>query len=634
MVSKTPTTKPVRVRPMDDGDERALRGLAPAYPGDEFLLLTDTGRIIHANETFLSRSGYTLTDVLAMTLPQIEPANTRAAWLKFVSTIKGTQNTELREVVHVLRDGSRVRKDAAFTPVHFQGKNYILCVCNVLEAIAPDDALPAAERDGGEEIVETPLSAEDRADIRDSAVLATVTEAVIVVNARGVITDTNSPADRILGLNRSNAIGRSCADPKWRLVDLHGDVLRLQDHPVMAVLVGEEAIADARIAMLLPDGSTRGLLVNATPMFDDSRTLCGAVASIRLAGGDTGHARTGAAAPADMTSDLLTAHREITWEVLHADSVDEIERKVTDLLVRTGEYPLVWFGRLKDSDRRVHPSTWAGAAAEYLLKIKVRYDDSEHGSGPVGEAIKTGVTQVVDSTQDDERFAPWRQQSERAGLLSLAAFPLAVDGEVGGALTVYGRRKNQFREGELSLLQEIAEIAAFGITVLASRAERRRMRTDRAVERVVLDAMLENPQAAVALFTARAPFRTVLCSAPYLALLGQPFREKGVRGLFLTDYLHAHAHTAIGDRLAEARESEDALWSGRDTFRAPTGEEADWRWSIHLVKSGDDTEHLLYTAVPAEPTLSGAVDAASAKPDAASAKPSPAVKKPRAKRAQ
>jgi PAS domain S-box-containing protein len=597
MAAKKHHLIPTVTRPPASIDERELRGLGPAFPGDELLLLTDTGRIVHASKPFLERMGYELADMYRMTLPQIEPDNTRASWLSFVSTLKRAQATRMREVVHVTRDGARLRKDVAFTPVTYQGKAYILCVGNVLETIAAE-----AEQETASVPVAVPVFSHDNDSRRDTVVMQTVSDAVIVVDARGLIMDANPQAERLHGLNRNEMIGRSCVDAKWRLVDLRGNLLRIAEHPVMIALVGEVPVMDTRIAMLQPDGSTRMLLVNATPVFDASRRLNGAIASFRPATSGGSIARKGSSGAANgegQASALLTAHREVIWEAMRADSIDEIERKVCALLIRTGDYPLAWFGSLKENDQRVHPSTWAGEASEYLLKIKIRYDDSDFGNGPYGQALKTGTKQVVENTQDDPRYEVWKKQSERAHLLSMVSIPLVIDGAVKRVLSVYGKQKGHFGEGEVSLIEEIAEIAAYAITGLVQRGEYRKMRGEGAIDRMLVDALMERTDTAVAVFEARSPFRTLRGNRAYCGLLDDPFRKKGVADLYLTDYLHAHSHAGLYGALDDVAGSGEALLAQPGIFRTPMGEETAWTWSVKPVIGESGVDHLLFIAQPA-----------------------------------
>ncbi|KJU82051.1 hypothetical protein MBAV_005756, partial [Candidatus Magnetobacterium bavaricum] len=56
-----------------------------------------------------------------------------------------------------------------------------------------------------------------------------------------------------------------------------------------------------------------------------------------------------------------------------------------------GGFPMVWVGYAIEEDgvKVVRPVASSGDDNGYLAQVRVRWDDSELGSGPVGSAIKT-----------------------------------------------------------------------------------------------------------------------------------------------------------------------------------------------------------------------------------------------------
>lgn len=100
--------------------------------------------------------------------------------------------------------------------------------------------------------------------------------AITVMNARGDLVFANSEAERILGLPRSELIGRAHGAPEWRATHLDGTPLTENNSPFYLAMRTGEPVRSFRHAIALPDGRTRILSVNAVPMHEDNerQVLC------------------------------------------------------------------------------------------------------------------------------------------------------------------------------------------------------------------------------------------------------------------------------------------------------------------------------------------------------------------------
>ena len=172
---------------------------------------------------------------------------------------------------------------------------------------------------------------------------------------------------------------------------------------------------------------------------------------------------------------LLLAMREINRLIVQEREPQQLLAKTCDLLVKTRGYALIWIGLTEPGSTLVMPAAQAGSQTAYLDDVKVTWDASPAGQGPVGAAIRTGRPCLCLDTAADPRFAPWRGPALARGLASLAAVPMIQGGRVFGALAVYAGRPGAFPEEEVELLNEVAADLAFALENIEHETERRQV---------------------------------------------------------------------------------------------------------------------------------------------------------------
>lgn len=120
---------------------------------------------------------------------------------------------------------------------------------------------------------------------------------------------------------------------------------------------------------------------------------------------------------------------------------------------------VAWVG-LAEDDGRVRLLSQYPPDHPYPRSIRVRWDETPEGMGPVGRAIRSGQPQITPDHAADPRFVPWREVALSLGLRSNAALPLINRGRVLGALVLYSERVNAFDADRLATLQAFAHQAA------------------------------------------------------------------------------------------------------------------------------------------------------------------------------
>ncbi|MBA3852762.1 MAG: hypothetical protein C0503_00015 [Gemmatimonas sp.] len=165
------------------------------------------------------------------------------------------------------------------------------------------------------------------------------------------------------------------------------------------------------------------------------------------------------------TARLLRVRSAINQAIVRADTEDALLHMICEILVHDGGYRMAWIGRrVDDADRSVAPAAVAGEERGYLAASPVSWGDNEHGQGPTGRCIRSGVPQVAQRLLTEANYAPWREAAMERGYGSSLSIPLNVDGETFGALMIYAAEPDAFDGAELELLTALGLDVSFGIS--------------------------------------------------------------------------------------------------------------------------------------------------------------------------
>ena len=184
----------------------------------------------------------------------------------------------------------------------------------------------------------------------------------------------------------------------------------------------------------------------------------------------------------DMTNVMkneFESHRELQQSLLLNNCLDLLYHIIDEqhfmdsfckLLVEKGDYILVWIGsaEIHHNQKIVIPIASYGFETDYLDNIKITWDDTSTGEGPVGTAIKTGRYSVFNDITSDANFAPWRTDALSRGYHSCIAIPLQLnqDSDVQGSFNIYSSKKNAFVDKDINLLSKLARLLVAGLQIL------------------------------------------------------------------------------------------------------------------------------------------------------------------------
>ena len=170
----------------------------------------------------------------------------------------------------------------------------------------------------------------------------------------------------------------------------------------------------------------------------------------------------------------LQAINNCNRALLHANEEMELLHEICRIVVETGGYKMAWVGYAEDDEEKsVRPVAQAGFEEGYLQTVKLSWADVEHGQGPTGTAIRTGLPSVINDVLEDPRFLPWRKEAIKRGYTSNQSFPLKQGDKVFGALAIYSVMPDAFNAEETKLLTSLADNLAYGITMLQTRKARK-----------------------------------------------------------------------------------------------------------------------------------------------------------------
>lgn len=164
---------------------------------------------------------------------------------------------------------------------------------------------------------------------------------------------------------------------------------------------------------------------------------------------------------------------EVNQDMVRANNQDEFLQVVCLDLVSTCGYLMAWVGFVQDdAQKSIKVIAQAGNDKYYLKVADVTWADNEHGMGPSGRAIRSGIPQVCQDIATEAQYSPWHNNAIKHGYLSSISVPLAAWGEgskVFGLLTAYASEINAFTQTEIDLLVKLAADVSYGLHTLQTR---------------------------------------------------------------------------------------------------------------------------------------------------------------------
>ena len=167
----------------------------------------------------------------------------------------------------------------------------------------------------------------------------------------------------------------------------------------------------------------------------------------------------------------LLALRHSSFAMMHAEDEVNYLNDVCKIIVDDCGYSMVWIGFAED-DKKVLPVVFSGFEDNYLKTLNITWDDTEHGNGPTGTAVRTGELCTCEDMQTDPKFEPWREEALKRGYNSSICIPIIKEEKILGAITIYSEDTNPFSQEEKDLLKELSDDVAYGVSSIRLRTEK------------------------------------------------------------------------------------------------------------------------------------------------------------------
>lgn len=286
--------------------------------------------------------------------------------------------------------------------------------------------------------------------IRSDEFLDGVRTGIMLFDVNGAVLDCNHAATRMLGLTFDQLKGHTSFNmPLGAVRDdgepLPGDeyasaiVLRTGEH-CHGVLMGVDSPAQPRRWLradgypLIVDGQVQGAAV----WFDDVSVLRQQRRSLRL-------------------------FTEVNQFVISATNKLDPLQHLCDALVENGPYALAWIARPSVDRPGDMDIVFASGATDYPYEGMVSWSvKKKSGLGPVGTALRTGITQVVGDLTRESFFELWRERASEFGLNSVVAIPFNPDGQR-AVLAIYDSHIHAFDDATVKGLEVIAKEIEFAV---------------------------------------------------------------------------------------------------------------------------------------------------------------------------
>lgn len=155
---------------------------------------------------------------------------------------------------------------------------------------------------------------------------------------------------------------------------------------------------------------------------------------------------------------------EINQVLLSSVSLEDILHKSCDRITRHEGYTLAWIGLVDEAGDELR----VGYSSDYCdppyldATFRVSLVADQSSLGPAGRCILENREVVIEDTQTDPDFSPWRERARLSGIKSVVGFPLKAleQAEPYGCLMIYTEHDSGFSTQEIKALQEIADTIA------------------------------------------------------------------------------------------------------------------------------------------------------------------------------
>jgi diguanylate cyclase (GGDEF)-like protein/PAS domain S-box-containing protein len=272
----------------------------------------------------------------------------------------------------------------------------------------------------------------------------------VVLDAEGRVIESNKVATHLLGQPGAVFEGLSSLVPRWNPVHEDGSWFTNEENPVLMTLQTGKQCIDVVVGVDVPGEAQLWLTVDTHPINSKGK-LQGVIAIFNDISSQIMERR--------LLRLLTEVNRVVMVATDEADSLQQLCRAI----VEEGAYALAWIGVTSNDVEGDIDIVCAVGEVDYLYDGIVSWSASkETGLGPVGTALRKGVTQVVNDLPNDSLFQPWRDRASRFKLNSCIAIPFSP-GTKRAVLAIYDRHIMAFDDSTVRQFDDIAKEVEFSV---------------------------------------------------------------------------------------------------------------------------------------------------------------------------
>jgi len=154
--------------------------------------------------------------------------------------------------------------------------------------------------------------------------------------------------------------------------------------------------------------------------------------------------------------------REIHQALVGAETREEIDHAVCELLTEDDRFSFAWVGTADAAGETVEPRAWAGAERGYLDSLP--FTVGARGTEPAARTVASGEVTRITNVAARLREEDWRKDALSRDFLSVLSIPLRYNDLTYGVLTVYAEAQDAFDETARAVLAELGETIASAIS--------------------------------------------------------------------------------------------------------------------------------------------------------------------------
>jgi len=162
------------------------------------------------------------------------------------------------------------------------------------------------------------------------------------------------------------------------------------------------------------------------------------------------------------------------------------------IAIEKGGFKLAWVGLIEASARRAGIAAHAGASPDTVALLSQMFADPEHGCAFTNRALQEGMHSYCNDIARDPLAVAWREAALTREYRSMVSLPLNNGQRRIGMLNLYSSDTDFFDEGELHLLDELADDISFALEMCERDAERHRAREELQASEQRFRLLIEN----------------------------------------------------------------------------------------------------------------------------------------------